>query len=63
MVAERRAKALAEGGHKCRICAATSALEVHHNTYERLGHERPADLIVLCRSCHKLFHDNSRLAF
>jgi len=60
---QRRAKALAEGGHKCRICAATAALEVHHNTYERLGHERAADLIVLCRSCHKLFHDNSRLAF
>ena len=59
----RRAKALAEGGHKCRICAATAALEVHHNTYERLGHERAADLVVLCRKCHQLFHDSGELKY
>ena len=59
----RRAKALAEGGHKCRICAATAALEVHHNTYERLGHERAADLVVLCRKCHQLFHDSGELRY
>ena len=56
----RRAKALAEGGHKCRICAATAALEVHHNTYERLGHERADDLIVLCRSCHERHERNKK---
>ena len=59
----RRAKALAEGSHKCRICAATAALEVHHNTYERLGHERAADLVVLCRKCHQLFHDSGELKY
>jgi hypothetical protein len=32
-------------------------LEVHHLTYERLGHERPDDLIVLCRMCHCEQHD------
>lgn len=59
----RRAKALTEGGHKCRICADTAALEVHHNTYERLGHERAADLVVLCRACHQLFHDSGELRY
>ena len=53
----------AEGGHKCRICADTAALEVHHNTYERLGHERAADLVVLCRACHQLFHDSGELRY
>ena len=60
---QRRAKALAEGGHKCRICAASATLEVHHNTYERLGHERAADLVVLCRKCHQLFHDSGELRY
>lgn len=59
----RRAKALTEGGHKCRICADTAALEVHHNTYERLGHERAADLVVLCRKCHQLYHQDGRLPY
>ncbi len=59
----RRLKALAKGDNKCRICAATSALEVHHNTYERLGHERAADLVVLCRKCHQLFHDSGELKY
>jgi len=60
----RRLKALALGENKCRVCGVESGrLEVHHNTYERLGHERDADLVVLCRDCHKLFHDNGNLAY
>jgi len=31
-------------------------LEVHHLTYERLGRERPDDLLVLCERCHSLEH-------
>ena len=35
-------------------------LEVHHLTYERLGHENPSDLRVLCReNCHPIA-DNVR---
>ena len=59
----RRLKALDRAGHRCQVCNSAERPEVHHRTYERLGHERAADLVVLCRSCHKLFHDNSRLAF
>ena len=32
---------------------ATWALEVHHLTYDRLGHERDEDLQALCPACHK----------
>ena len=31
-------------------------LEVHHLTYERVGHEHPDDLIVLCPACHAAAH-------
>lgn len=31
-------------------------LEVHHLTYERIGHEHPDDLIVLCPACHADVH-------
>jgi hypothetical protein len=33
--------------------------EVHHLTYDRLGHEDPADLIGLCRACHSFLHGRS----
>jgi hypothetical protein len=50
---ERRQKALAFSGHRCQMNREhTTQLQVHHNTYERLGHERPSDLIVLCDTCH-----------
>ena len=39
-----------------RRCPQTRGLEVHHRNYERLGRERPEDLVVLCRRCHKLEH-------
>lgn len=35
--------------------------EVHHLTYDRLGDERPEDLIVLCGDCH-VFEDKLRAA-
>jgi hypothetical protein len=57
-----RSLALELGRNECRVCASKKALNVHHRTYERRGHEDQNDLIVLCRSCHALFHDNGRLA-
>jgi hypothetical protein len=35
-------------------------VEVHHLNYERLGHERPEDVVVLCPACHREQHDLSR---
>lgn len=51
-----RRAALERAEHHCQVCSRTGHLDVHHNTYERLGEERPADLLVLCRRCHDLFH-------
>lgn len=59
----RRQRALALAENHCQVCAAETRLDVHHNTYERLGHERDADLIVLCRPCHALFHDDGKLRY
>ncbi|PLS85251.1 MAG: hypothetical protein CYG60_13590 [Actinobacteria bacterium] len=53
----RRNRALLQADNRCRICGSTQRLEVHHRTYERLGHELLSDLVVLCRRCHQLFHD------
>lgn len=33
-------------------------LQVHHLTYERVGHERLEDLKLLCPRCHKKMHRN-----
>lgn len=53
-----RKKKLKEAGYKCQLCSKTDAeLHVHHNTYERIGNEDMNDLIVLCESCHKKFHN------
>lgn len=60
---QRRAKALAYAEHRCQVCNSDKRPEVHHRTYERLGHERAADLVVLCRDCHQLFHDSGELKY
>lgn len=54
---------LAASGHRCRICNASrgeAQLEVHHRTYERLGHERVGDLTTLCRECHQAATEHLR---
>ena len=53
-----RESKLKETGYKCQLCSKTDIkLHVHHNTYERIGDEDMNDLIVLCESCHKKFHN------
>ncbi len=50
-------------GHRCQVCNSTEkSLDTHHRTYDRLGCEQDEDLIVLCRNCHTLFHENGKLA-
>lgn len=43
-------------GYRCQNCGKKAPLEVHHKTYERLGHERMRDLIGLCPQCHRKQH-------
>ena len=59
----RRLRAIALAENHCQVCHAEARLDVHHNTYERLGHERDADLVVLCRGCHDLLHNDGRLPY
>lgn len=54
-----RRLALERNGYRCSGCDETEHLEVHHLTYERLGHERPTDLMVLCGFCHAREHGRS----
>lgn len=51
-----RAQVLMRDHYRCRFCGATSGLEVHHLTYERLGHEALTDLVTACHSCHHRIH-------
>ena len=45
---------------KCQQCGIPLTLETahcHHITYERLGHEKYADVISLCAFCHNEVHE------
>lgn len=43
-----------ERGNKCEGCGESGCrLDLHHDTYERLGHELLSDLRLLCRDCHR----------
>lgn len=48
---------------KCFACDRSKPrrlLHLHHATYERLGSERPADLVTLCDTCHARTHRIAR---
>lgn len=46
-----------EWGFTCAICNHGGRLDLHHRTYEHLGHEHFTDVIPLCIECHKKFHE------
>lgn len=55
---QTRAAALERAGHRCSLDHTHSDhLEVHHNTYDRLGAELPSDVVVLCQACHRVHHN------
>lgn len=44
---------------RCSACGEPWTLahgDLHHRTYDRLGHERFSDLVALCRPCHTRLH-------
>jgi 5-methylcytosine-specific restriction endonuclease McrA len=51
----RRIWILLAGG-RCQHCHRRRHLTIHHRTYRRLGHERRADIEVLCWRCHQRRH-------
>jgi 5-methylcytosine-specific restriction endonuclease McrA len=52
----RRAAWFKRNGGYCRACGYTGRLDLHHKTYERLGHEYDRDLVALCRFHHRQAH-------
>jgi hypothetical protein len=46
-------------GNRCERCGETERLDAHHLTYDRIGHERDEDLMVLCRECHFSLHEKN----
>ena len=48
---------------RCKICNGKTGLNVHHRSYKHLGDyaKEIKDLILLCRDCHQLFHNNGKL--
>lgn len=50
---KKRAFALNRVGHRCERCGYSGILQVHHLTYNNLYNEKPQDLEVLCKECHK----------
>ena len=63
---EARRQALERDMFLCRVCAdehclCSDGLQVHHITYQRLGHEDVYnDLVSLCAGCHKKIHSYYR---
>jgi 5-methylcytosine-specific restriction endonuclease McrA len=41
---------------KCLGCG-NPRFELHHRSYQRVGHELLTDLVPLCRACHQKVHD------
>jgi len=52
----KRESAIRRAKGKCRLCSRKNELNVHHLTYERFGHERDEDLLVVCTRCHNDIH-------
>lgn len=60
--AELRAEAIELSGGKCQVCNDVDDLHVHHRQYPEVFGEEPLSfLTVLCRRCHKMFHDSVSL--
>jgi len=53
----RRWMWIVRAGGRCQRCRTRRQLTIHHRTYRRLGHERRADVTVLCWDCHRRQHD------
>lgn len=51
-----RAHLLLTRGARCERCQALGAVDAHHLSYAHLGCERPEEIILLCRACHRDMH-------
>lgn len=49
----KRRQVLARAFHICERCGDAEARQVHHLSYEHIGHEPLEDLQAICRPCHE----------
>ena len=56
----RRRIWIVRAGGRCQRCRSRRRLTIHHRTYQRLGHERRAEVTVLCWHCHHRQHNPPR---
>lgn len=52
----RSRAAIAAAGGVCTYCMERPAVQAHHISYARVGHELPEDLRAICIPCHILEH-------
>jgi len=57
----RRNTLLQKRGKVCELCGSTKQIQIHHQTYCRLGKELDKDLIILCSNCHSKIHQTGKL--
>ena len=53
-----RTRTIKRANGVCEFCQERAAREAHHTTYERIGQEKPDDMVALCRHCHQHIHGN-----
>jgi len=52
-----RARAIRKHGSECSVCGVALARpQVHHKHYKTLWHEKPGDLVIMCRAHHESHH-------
>lgn len=51
-----RAKHLLRYGADCKACGSLEKIQLHHKTYDNLGHEKVSELVALCEACHRAVH-------
>ena len=48
-------------GSRCYCCdsehSSAQPLERHHVSYRNFGHEKPGDVVLVCRVCHLMIHE------
>lgn len=47
----------------CMVCGSLTRLNVHHRSYDNKGNpdKEINDLVLLCKTCHELFHKHKRI--
>lgn len=57
---EKREQVMQRAGRLCEGCRSAPADEVHHLTYEHVGHEFLFELVAVCHSCHERLHEDEQ---